>query len=112
MPTIGELAMNDKKEYRIAYRTGGTENFTWHCIAGKHSGHCLHDNRMEIERMGYPTAILADGDPLPNFYTVAGWDDGRCKRTHIKCRDVYPVGECPKCGSHTCNCLLPHFATL
>jgi len=74
--------MEDKKEYRIAYRLGGTENFTWQCMAGKHSGQCLHDNREEIERMGYPTVALADDEPLPTSYKVAGWDDGRCKRTN------------------------------
>lgn len=70
-----------RQQYRIAYRIGGTENFEWHCIAGRHSGACLENNRTEIERMGYPTVTLADGEALPTQYEVDGWDYGRCRRT-------------------------------
>ena len=75
--------ISTKQQYRIAYRIGGTENFEWHCIAGRHSGACLENNRAEIERMGYPTVALADGEPLPTRYAVDGWDDGRCRRIAI-----------------------------
>lgn len=74
--------MNDEKEYRIAYRTGGTENFKWVFVLGFFSGEGLRSNRAEIERMGYPTIALAAGEPLPNVYGVELWDDYRFRRIH------------------------------
>ncbi len=73
-----------EKAYRIAYRSGGTENFTWCCILDKYAGEALRAYRESIERMGYPTVALADGEPLPDAYHVPGWDDKRFRRIHAE----------------------------
>lgn len=66
---------------RIAYRIGDRENFVWYWINGRYVGEGLRSHRIKVERMGYPTVTIDDGQPMPTGFDVDGWNDEIGKRT-------------------------------